>query len=66
MANSVDPDEMPHSAASHLGLLCLLRLVCLNTLGEYSIQTNFVVVFFLQKTNHCCKYSFEAMSAFNS
>ena len=23
MANSVDPDEMPHSAASHLGLHCL-------------------------------------------
>ena len=28
MANSVDPDEMPHSAASHLGLHCLLRPVC--------------------------------------
>ena len=25
VANSVDPDEMPHFAASHLGLHCLLR-----------------------------------------
>ena len=23
LANSVDPDEMPHNAASHLGLHCL-------------------------------------------
>ena len=35
MANSVDPDEMPHSAASHLGLNCLLRPVCPNTYGKY-------------------------------
>ena len=35
MANSVDPDETPHSAASHLGLLCLLRPVCPNTYGKY-------------------------------
>ena len=26
MANSVDPDQMPHSAASDLGLHCLQRL----------------------------------------
>ena len=39
MANSVDPDEMPHSAASHLGLHCLLRPVCLNTYGKYSNQS---------------------------
>ena len=35
MANSVDPDETPHSVASHLGLHCLLRLVNLNTYGKY-------------------------------
>ena len=35
MANSVDPDETPRSAASHLGLHCLLRLVSLNTYGKY-------------------------------
>ena len=29
VANSVDPDEMLHSAASHLGLHYLLRPVCL-------------------------------------
>ena len=33
--NSVDPDETPHSAASHLGLHCLLRPVCPNTYGKY-------------------------------
>ena len=35
MANSVDPDQMPHSAASVLGLHCLLRPVCPNTYGKY-------------------------------
>ena len=36
MANSVDPDETPHSAASHLGLQCLLKPVSPNTYGKYS------------------------------
>ena len=35
MANSVDSDETPCSAASHLGLYCLLRPVCPNTCGKY-------------------------------
>ena len=35
MANSVDPDETPRSAASHLGLYSLLRPVCPNTYGKY-------------------------------
>ena len=35
MANSVDPDETPLSAASHLGLNCLLRPVCPKTYGKY-------------------------------
>ena len=35
MANSVDPDEALHSEASHLGLLFLLRPVCLKTYGKY-------------------------------
>ena len=39
MANSVDPDETPHSAASHLGLNCLLRPVCPNTYGKYGIAS---------------------------
>ena len=30
VANSVDPNETPRSAASHLGLHCLLRPVCPN------------------------------------
>ena len=35
MANSVDPDEMLHSAASsHLGLHCLLRPVGPNIYGK--------------------------------
>ena len=51
MANNVDPDEkphndeMPHSAASHLGLHCLLRPVCPTTInpagkdGKGSVDT---------------------------
>ena len=35
MANSVDPDQMPHSAASDLGLYCLLWPVCPNTSSYY-------------------------------
>ena len=35
VANSVDPDETPRSAASHLGLYCLVRPVCPNTYGKY-------------------------------
>ena len=31
-------DETPHSAASHLGVHCLLRHVCPNTYGEYGIK----------------------------
>ena len=38
MANSVDPDETPRSAASHLGLYCLLRPVCPNIYGKYGIH----------------------------
>ena len=37
VANSVDPDETPRSAASHLGLNCLLRPVCPNIYGKYGI-----------------------------
>ena len=35
MANRVDSDETPRSAASHLGLHCLLRPVCPNAYGKY-------------------------------
>ena len=35
VANSVDPDEMSHSAVSHLGLHCLHRSACPNTYGKY-------------------------------
>ena len=41
MANSVGPDETPRSAASHLGLYCLLRPVCPNTYGKYGIRKKF-------------------------
>ena len=37
MANSVDPDQMPHSAASDLGLHCLQRPVCPNILGTTAV-----------------------------
>ena len=35
LANSADSDETPRSVASHLGLHCLFRPVCLNTYGIY-------------------------------
>ena len=35
MANSVDPDMMPHSVASYLGLHCLQRPICPNTQGYH-------------------------------
>ena len=38
MTNSADPDQMPHFAASDLGLHCLLRPVCPNTSGYYGIK----------------------------
>ena len=34
MANSIDTDEMQHSAASHLGLHCLHRPIGPNTYGK--------------------------------
>ena len=37
MANSVDPDQTPQSAASDLGLHCLQRPICSNTSGCYGI-----------------------------
>ena len=45
MANSVYPDEMPHSAASHLGLYCLPRPVCPNIYGKYGIK--FCLIIFI-------------------
>ena len=44
VTNRVDPDQMPHSVASDLGLHCLFMHVCLNTWGKYNI-------FHLQFTN---------------
>ena len=35
MANSVDPDQMPQSAASDVGLHRLQRPICPNTEGYY-------------------------------
>ena len=37
VANSVNPHPMPQNVASDQGLHCLLRPVCLNTGGKYSI-----------------------------
>ena len=36
MTNSVDPEQTLQSAVSDLGLHCLQRPACLNTLGYYS------------------------------
>ena len=49
MANSVDPDQMPHSVLSDLGLSCLLRHVCLNIQGYYGIL-------FLNENISCKEY----------
>ena len=35
MANNVDPDQTPRTAASDLGLYCLLRSVFPNTWSKY-------------------------------
>ena len=55
VANSVDPDETPHDAASHLGLHCLLRSVCPNTYGKYDsytqIKTSLLLLMQLKITN---------------
>ena len=40
MANSVDPDQMLHSAASDLGLHCLLGPIFLNALGKNKGRIN--------------------------
>ena len=40
MANSVDPDQTPHSAASDLGLHCLLRPVYYDTKVKYGMTAN--------------------------
>ena len=37
MNNCVDPDQMPRTAASDLGLHSLFRLVCPNAKGYYGI-----------------------------
>ena len=39
MADSVDPDQMPHSAASDQGMYCLLVPICLNKYGKYGTSS---------------------------
>ena len=45
MANSVDPDQMPHFVASDLDLYCLPKDICLNTKSKY-IGHNMFLLFF--------------------
>ena len=40
VANTVDADQMLHSAASDLGLQCLLRHVCPNIMGSDSTEVS--------------------------
>ena len=49
MASSVDPDETPHSVASHLGLHCLLRLNCPNTYGVSDILLTRIITLVLSE-----------------
>ena len=52
LANSVDPDQTPHSAASDLGLHCLLRTVC-------PIRVNMVFTLYYNYAN------FQALGGFS-
>ena len=53
MANSVDSDETPRSAASLLGLHCLLRPVYPNTFDKYGIPQIVIGLFFLSFSLFC-------------
>ena len=44
-ANSVDPDQMPHSVASDLGLHCLQKPICPSTYSYYGIILPFLRIF---------------------
>ena len=60
VANSVDPDETPRSAASQLGLYGYLRPVCPNTYGKYCItQTDKNVA------SGCERYVISSFKTFN-
>ena len=37
ITNLSSDDQMPHFVASDLGLHCLVRIACPNTLGKYSV-----------------------------
>ena len=52
MANVSDPNQMPHSVASDLGLHCLLMLVCSNTLGYYG-KKHIWLPCWLEMAGHC-------------
>ena len=49
VANSVDPDQTPRSAASDLDLHCLLRPVCLNNSAEYGMWQFYEMYSFIWK-----------------
>ena len=64
MANSVDTDQTPHSAASDLSLHCLLRPACPNT--SYMVINAYVLIdlififrfflkFFMKCNQNCLK-----------
>ena len=40
LANSVDPNETPHAAASHLGLRCLLEGISVRNILNIEINTS--------------------------
>ena len=48
MANSVDPDQTLHSAASDLGIHCVLRPVC-PTIKYYRKKINYQAQWLLNK-----------------
>ena len=50
MANSVNPDQRLHFAASDLGLHCLPKTVCPNTKGTYNSKETFSISEFVCKS----------------
>ena len=53
MANSVDPDQIPHSVASDLGLHCLLSPICPSIQGNYCMASLFCAFYVSVITGVC-------------
>ena len=66
MANSADPDQMLHSVLSNLGLQCLLRPGCLNTLGKMAPMQGCYVIKDGDKLMHWYRHNLPIKNVFLS